>query len=163
MSALQVVNINEFKGEHVKLSKLRDNKSGMGKSANFTYNDNRFNIAILNTTFPFGASAKPEKFRQGDKDQWSIQCNLTKEQIHSLKEFDEQVIDMCLENPDVLNALQIKKSNREVLESKYFPIQINTEYDPTIRCGIIRVMDLRLNFSVQLMEGHQLLNQITLV
>ena len=146
MSSLKVILLNDFDCEKVSIGKVKDNRSGMGKSANMSYEDGRFYLAITDSRFPFGASAKKEEYRKGAKDQWTLQCELTTEQIDILKKLDDRIIDECLKNQDVVASLvpKGKKVTKEVLESKYFSIlkysktdgKINERYPPTIRVAI---------------------------
>jgi hypothetical protein len=147
MSSLKVILLDNFEADKISIGKVKDNRSGMGKSANLSYDDGRFFLAATDIRFPFGASAKPAEYRKGDKDQWTLQCELTEEQIQRFKQLDEHIVDCCLKSEDVMAALKLtgKQKCREVLESKYWDTlkyskdkdgNIKDQYPPTIRINI---------------------------
>ena len=140
--SIKVVLLSDFDCEKLSVGKAKVNISGIGKSASTRYEGRRFYLAITDTRFPFGASAKNEEYRKATKDQWSLQCELSEEQINVFKNLDERVIDECLNNQEIVDCLvpKGKKATKEILESKYFSIlkysKINQEYPPTIRVTI---------------------------
>lgn len=145
MSNPKVVLLDEFNAGSLAVGKVKDNRNGPGKSANLSYDTSRFFIALKNVRFPFGASAKPAEFRKGSKEQYTLQCELTSEQIDKIKQIEAHLLDNCLENKEVLTALNIKKS-RDVLESKFTSClkyskdktdkSKSSQYPPTIRISI---------------------------
>jgi hypothetical protein len=147
MTSSELVLLDKLSPKSVSIGKVKDNRIGMGKSANLSYDNKRFNIAMADIRFPFGASSKPVEYRKGDKDQWTLQCELTEHQIEVMKELDDHVLDTCLQNEEVMAALKLtgKQRCREVLESKYWSSlkyskdkdgNVKDQYPPTIRINI---------------------------
>lgn len=142
----ELILLDNLKYKLVTVNNAKDNRSGMGKSANLSYDNKRFSMVLSDVRFPFGASAKKEEYRTGDKDQWSLQCELTEEQIQILKDLDEHIVDSCLSNESITNQFLVKgkKPSREVLDSKYISClkyskkdgKVNDQYPPTLRLNI---------------------------
>ncbi len=147
MSQITVLSLDNLEAAKITLGKIRDNKGGLGKNANIPYNGGRFNLALGGTRFPFGATAKPAEYRQGDRDQFTMQCEISKTQTEKLEALDQRMIDCCLASEEFLTVMKLngKQRCREVVESKYFSLlkyskdkdgKIKTEYNPTIRVAI---------------------------
>ena len=149
MSNAKVVFIDSFQHEKVSLGKLRDNRTGLGKNAHISYEGGRFYLAITDIRFPFGASSKPDQFKKGDKDPWTLQCELNATQIERFKRLDEHIVDSGVNNPDVLAAMKLtgkkKEIVKELLGQKYFSVlkyskdrdgKVKEQFQPTIRVTI---------------------------
>lgn len=150
---LKVVSLDSIDVSKITIGDARKNKAGMGYSANLSYDGGYFNIALTNTHFPFGASALKEEFKKDrkdgqDKDEWSLQCDLTQERIDKLKSIDERIIDQTLANDSICSVLGLSDAlrSRVVLQSKFTSTlkytkdketkKINYQYAPKIRVQI---------------------------
>lgn len=147
-SNMKLINFEKVIPTDLKLGPFSQNKNGVGRTSYLNYQGNKyFNIVLIDMRFPFGASAKPSEFQRGDKKQYTIQCELTEQQIEKFKQLDEHVIDSVLKMSDICQILNIKSATREVIESKYYPLlkyskdktdktRINTQFPPTIRVNL---------------------------
>ena len=147
MSDFKVIQLEQFDASAISVGKVKDNRNGAGKSANISYDAGRFYLVLNKIRFPFGASKKPDEFKKGNKDQYTLQCELTEEQINKIKEIEEHLLDICVKNEEIIAASGAKKPSRDILESKFWSMlkyskdkadksKVNTAYPPTIRIAI---------------------------
>lgn len=149
MSSTKLVNITDFAADSLNIGAVRKNLNGMGSNCNLSYDGGRFNMVFQDMFFKWGASPAALEYRKNKegKDEWSVECSLSSEQIEQVRVMDERIIDLCHQNAGFLAALGLagKKTSREVVESKYntilrIPKDKQTgkpkDYPPSIRIAI---------------------------
>ena len=139
MSKVHSVSLDLVDASKLEVGQAKPFSKGTGKSARVLYDKSSFNLAIKNINFPFGASAKPEMYRQGDKDQWTLQCGLTDEQAAKVNLLDERIIDCCLRNPSVLSSLKLSaNASRDILKEQYRSMlkESSGNYQSTVRVNL---------------------------
>lgn len=143
-SSRQIVKFTNFEPTKLTISTIKENKMG-SRDVIFKYDSKPFYLSMYDVFLPFGASAKPEEYRKGDKDQWSLQCQLTEEMQTKFEQMDNHIVDLAFKSEEFMSALGLtaKQRTREVIESKFYnTIKLSKKkegspvYPPTIRINI---------------------------